>query len=52
MHRTSSRRAPPRIELNIYFIPSDPAVSGSDVEARYLDIVHAVTSAVKIPGLR
>lgn len=37
------------LELNIYFIPSDPAISGGDVEQRYLDIVHAVTSAVKIP---
>lgn len=37
------------LELNIYFIPSDPAVDGGDVERRYLDIVHAVTSAVRIP---
>ena len=37
------------LELNIYFIPSNPAVSGGDVEQRYLDIVHAVTSAVNIP---
>tara|TARA_R110002020_G_scaffold34066_11_gene103531 strand:- start:24802 stop:25797 length:996 start_codon:yes stop_codon:yes gene_type:complete len=37
------------LELNIYFIPSDPTVDGGDVERRYLDIVHAVVSAVKIP---
>ncbi|MEP3438737.1 MAG: dihydroorotate dehydrogenase-like protein [Hoeflea sp.] len=37
------------LELNIYFIPSDPTVDGGDVERRYLDIVHAVASAVKIP---
>jgi dihydroorotate dehydrogenase (fumarate) len=37
------------IELNIYFIPSDPTVSGRDVEQRYLDIVSAVTEAVRIP---
>lgn len=37
------------LELNIYFIPSDPTISGGDVEQRYLDIVHAVTAAVKIP---
>nr|WP_299505829.1 dihydroorotate dehydrogenase-like protein [uncultured Rhizobium sp.] len=37
------------IELNIYFIPSDPTVTGRDVEQRYVDVVHAVTSAVRIP---
>jgi dihydroorotate dehydrogenase (fumarate) len=37
------------LELNIFFVPSDPAVSGRDVERRYLDIVNTVTSAVKIP---
>jgi dihydroorotate dehydrogenase (fumarate) len=37
------------IELNIFFVPSDPTVSGRDVEARYCEVVRAVTSAVKIP---
>ncbi len=37
------------IELNIFFVPSDPAQSGRDVEARYLDVVRAVTSTVQIP---
>lgn len=37
------------LELNIYSIPSDPAISGADIEQRYLDIVHSVTSVVKIP---
>lgn len=37
------------IELNIYFIPSDLSLSGSDVERRYLDIVKAVREVVKIP---
>ncbi len=37
------------IELNVFFVPSDPTVSGADVEKRYTDIVQAVVSAVKIP---
>ncbi len=37
------------IELNIYWTPTDPALSASDVEQRYLDIVAAVKAAVKIP---
>jgi len=37
------------IELNIFFVPSDPSMSGRDVEARYVDVVRAVSSTVKIP---
>lgn len=37
------------LELNIYFIPSDPALSGPDVEKRYVEIVKAVKSTVRIP---
>jgi dihydroorotate dehydrogenase (fumarate) len=37
------------IELNIYFIPADMTMSGRDVEQRYLDILAAVRSTVKIP---
>jgi len=37
------------IELNVFFVPSDPGLSGRDVEKRYAEIVHAVASAVKIP---
>jgi dihydroorotate dehydrogenase (fumarate) len=37
------------LELNAYAIPADAAVSGQDVEARHIDIVRAVRSAVKIP---
>lgn len=37
------------IELNVFFIPSDSAVSGVEVERRYTDIVGAVVSAIKIP---
>lgn len=37
------------IELNVYFIPADPALSGRDVEQRYLDILADVKAAVSIP---
>lgn len=37
------------IELNVFFVPSDPSLSGRDVEQRYTDIVAAVSSAVSIP---
>ena len=37
------------IELNIYFIPSDLALTGQEVEQRYVDIVKAVRNSVTIP---
>jgi dihydroorotate dehydrogenase (fumarate) len=37
------------IELNVYFIPTDPDVDGREVEDRYIDILQAVKRAVKIP---
>ncbi|HZQ14111.1 MAG TPA: dihydroorotate dehydrogenase-like protein [Pseudolabrys sp.] len=37
------------IELNIYFIPADPTVSGRDVEQHHLDVLTAVKAAVSIP---
>lgn len=37
------------IELNIYYIPTDPHLSGHQVEQNYLDILQAVKSAVTIP---
>ncbi|HUL41649.1 MAG TPA: dihydroorotate dehydrogenase-like protein [Burkholderiales bacterium] len=37
------------IELNVYFVPGDPALSGSEVEQRYFDILRAVKAAVSIP---
>jgi dihydroorotate dehydrogenase (fumarate) len=35
------------LELNIYYIPSDPFMSGEQVEQTYVDILTAVKSAVK-----
>ena len=37
------------LELNVYFIPTDMNMSGSEVEQRYIDILQAVKSAVTIP---
>jgi dihydroorotate dehydrogenase (fumarate) len=37
------------LECNIYFLATDPEVSSSVVEQRYLDIVAAVKSVVSIP---
>ena len=37
------------IELNIFFIPADPTITGREVEQRYEDIVSAVSTAVSIP---
>jgi dihydroorotate dehydrogenase (fumarate) len=37
------------VELNIYYIPTDPALDGSRVEAMYVDVVQAVKQAVSIP---
>lgn len=37
------------IELNEYYLPTDPQVSSEDVENRYLELLHLVKSQVKIP---
>ncbi len=37
------------IELNIYFLATDPADSSADVEQRYLDLVASVRGMVSIP---
>jgi dihydroorotate dehydrogenase (fumarate) len=37
------------LELNIYWIPTDPSLTGGDVEKKYLEIVRAVKSQVTIP---
>jgi dihydroorotate dehydrogenase (fumarate) len=37
------------IELNIYSVPIDPAVSGAEIERRTLDIVREVKKTVQIP---
>lgn len=37
------------LELNLCHLPTDPVVSGRDVEQRYLDIVRGVRAKVRIP---
>jgi len=37
------------LELNIYFIPTDPEMSGRDVEDQYLELVAAVKDSLSIP---
>lgn len=37
------------LELNLHFVPIDPALSGREVEGRYVSIVKAVKNAVSIP---
>jgi dihydroorotate dehydrogenase (fumarate) len=37
------------IEVNIFFIPADIAMSSSEVEHRYLNIIEAIKQTVKIP---
>jgi len=37
------------IELNIYYIPTDPVLTGQEVEERYVNVLTAVRKAVKIP---
>jgi len=37
------------LELNIYYVPTNPEISGLEVERIYLDVVSAVKSVVSIP---
>jgi dihydroorotate dehydrogenase (fumarate) len=37
------------IELNIYYIPGDPRLSGRDVEQRHIDVLRRVKDAVTVP---
>jgi len=37
------------LELNIYFIPTDPKMGGPDVEKQYLELVAAVKESISIP---
>ncbi|MHB8907233.1 MAG: dihydroorotate dehydrogenase-like protein [Melioribacteraceae bacterium] len=37
------------IELNIYYIPTNPLTSGSEIETMYVDVLKEVKKNVKIP---
>jgi dihydroorotate dehydrogenase (fumarate) len=37
------------IELNIYYLPGNPRVPGTDVEQRHIDVLQRVKNAVTVP---
>ena len=37
------------LELNVFFVPTDPALTSSEVETMYVDLVREVRGAVTIP---
>jgi dihydroorotate dehydrogenase (fumarate) len=37
------------LELNVYYIPTDPEMTGAEVEAMYLDVLRDVRGSVSIP---
>lgn len=37
------------VELNVYFVPTDPDVTGAQVEQRYVEVVAAVQEVLTIP---
>jgi dihydroorotate dehydrogenase (fumarate) len=37
------------IELNIYFVPTDPTMTGADIEKNYVELVREVKGSVKVP---
>ena len=37
------------IELNLYFVPTDPSVSGQSIEAQYLEVVTALRQELTVP---
>ena len=37
------------IELNVYYLPGDPNISGRDVEQRHIDVLQRVKAAVTVP---
>lgn len=37
------------LELNIYYVVTDPEMTATDVEERYLDLVHSVRESISIP---
>lgn len=37
------------LELNVYYIPTDPKLSANDVESRYLEVLEAVKKTLRIP---
>jgi dihydroorotate dehydrogenase (fumarate) len=47
--RLIERAGADALELNLYFLPTDPTESGEAVEARTIDVLRAVRATVKLP---
>jgi dihydroorotate dehydrogenase (fumarate) len=47
--RSMERAGADALELNVYVVPTNPSMSGSDVERTYLDLVREVVGTVRIP---
>jgi dihydroorotate dehydrogenase (fumarate) len=37
------------LELNVYFVPTDPAITAAQIEDQYIELISAVRSEVKLP---
>jgi len=37
------------LELNIYYLPTDPALTATQIEENYINLVHDVHNSIKIP---
>lgn len=37
------------LELNIYYIPANPAINGAEIENMYINVVKEIKSKIKIP---
>jgi dihydroorotate dehydrogenase (fumarate) len=47
--RQMERAGADALELNIYWLPVDPDVSGEQVERQYVELVQAIKAAVRLP---
>ncbi len=37
------------LELNVYFVPTDPKITATDIEQQYIDLVAAIRQSISIP---
>ena len=37
------------LELNVYFVPTDPKITAADIEQQYVDLVSSVRKSISIP---
>src|SRR5207249_9299640 len=48
-HQQIQQAGADALELNVYYIPTDPALTAAEVEQMYVDLVRDVTRSVGIP---